>query len=92
MPAIVLRDQEDQDIGFLLVAGGEPISTSGGRNVIFMVLPFLTSSDLADFVQRLKHREFNAQITLIDASNEISFAVNLDISFRASIRQSGTGQ
>ncbi|MDR2014190.1 MAG: hypothetical protein LBP99_01015 [Azoarcus sp.] len=61
MPTMVLRNTENADTGFLLIAGNEALSEGEQqRDVVFMRLPLPFTSPLADFVGEHKHAEFSA--------------------------------
>lgn len=91
MPTIVLRDHENRDQGFLLVAGSEAVFAMDTRDVVLMALPSPTTSPNATFLQRFKHVEFKADFTIGDSGGRISFAVTPELSFLASLDASGTG-
>ena len=74
MPTIVLRDADNNDIGFLMAAGDAPLSEHCQREVIFMALPIPNTSDLANFVRQHKHTEWNAAVRL--NANGFTYAFN----------------
>jgi len=75
MPSVVLRDSENRDAGFILLAGKDPTTKLGQRDVIFMRLPLPNESPLAKFVQQHKNSEFSAYVTADHAGSAISFSV-----------------
>jgi hypothetical protein len=91
MPTIVLRDQEQQDVGFLLLAGDERAATAGDRDLVFMTLPALSTSPIADFLQNFKHVEFRARVVTSELGFQVSFMVTPNVVFHASLATSGDG-
>jgi hypothetical protein len=91
MPTIVLRDQEQQDVGFLLLAGDERAATAGERDLVFMALPALGTSPIADFLQNFKHVEFRARVAASELGFQVSFMVTPNVVFHASLATSGDG-
>jgi len=91
MPTIVLRDEEQRDVGFLLLAGSESVATAGERDVVFMALPTLDSSPIANFLQDFNHVEFRARVVSSELGCQVSFTVAPNIGFHASLTRSGGG-
>lgn len=91
MPAIVLRDNEQHDVGFLLLAGDESLAIAGERDVVFMALPALDVSPIASFFQDFKHVEFLASVAVSELGCKVSFTVAPTIHFHASLSPSGGG-
>jgi hypothetical protein len=83
MPTIVLRDSDNKDAGFLLVAGDQPLAASQSRDVVLMALPIPNESALASFVREHKHIEFQAHTSASGEQLLVSFPVppdsNVDI-------------
>lgn len=91
MPTIVLRDHENQDRGFLLIAGDEAIFASATRDVVLMALPSQFASPITIFLQKFKHVEFRADMNGADSGGRISFAMAPDMTFLAALCASGVG-
>jgi hypothetical protein len=91
MSTIVLRDGESKDVGFLLIAGSEPISAAGTRDVIFMASLLPSPSTLGTFVRDHKHVEFACNVSQSHLGHELSFRVIPGVSFRMHIEGSGAG-
>jgi hypothetical protein len=65
MSTVVLKDEFGEHLGFLLLAGGGPLSDLGSRDCIFSGFPLraeLLACPLSEYVQMRKHIEFLAEI------------------------------
>ena len=90
MPSIVLRDSI-ADVGFLVVAGDDPLSTQGQRDVILMSLPLPNSSELGAFIRQHKHTEFAASVTPSGDSYDLEFSVTHELKVSMHIESDGSG-
>ena len=90
MPSIVLRDSI-ADAGFLLVAGDDPLSTKGQRDVILMSLPLPNNSELAAFIRQHKHTEFTASISSSAGGYDLAFSVTHEQKVSLHIESDGNG-
>ena len=92
MPTLVLRDSGGADVGFMLVAGDDPIETgSPQRDVVLMKLPLPSQSPLAIFIGDHRHTEFKAEITKTSAGTSFSIAVTPSSTIRGTLETSGEG-
>lgn len=92
MPTIVLKDGEGSDVGFLLVAGDEPLpSGPRQRDVVFMRLPLPSSSPLAAFLEGHKHSEFSAHVQQPAEGFSLSFEVAPALKVTVEVTMSGEG-
>lgn len=90
MPSIVLRDST-ADAGFLLVAGEDPLTKEGQREVILMSLPLPNNSELAAFIRQHKHTEFKASITSSAGGCDFAFSVTPELKVSLHIEPDGNG-
>ena len=90
MPSIVLKDSI-ADAGFLVVAGDDPLSKQGQRDVILMSLPLPNSSELAAFIRQHKHTEFTASVTSSADGYDLEFSVTHELKVSLHIESDGSG-
>jgi hypothetical protein len=93
MPTVVLRDSHGADVGFILVAGDEPLITGPSqRDVVLMKVPLLPStSPLAGFIGDHRHAEFSAHVKATPAGASLAFEVASSLSVTAEFTSSGAG-
>ena len=91
MPAVVLRESSGADVGFMLAAGKEPLSTVGSRDVIFMALPFPSESSLARFIKENKNTEFTAEVSRLDSTTLYSFSTFTGLAVNLNLTDDGGG-
>jgi hypothetical protein len=92
MPTIVLRDAEGTDLGFILIAGDEPLSLGPAqRDLVLMKLPFPSASPLSSFLDDYRHAEFSSQVQSSAAGASLSFQVSPNLSVTAEFSSSGVG-
>ena len=90
MPTIVLKDSI-ADAGFLVVAGDDPLSKQGQRDVLLMSLPLPNSSELAVFIRQHKHTEFKACIKSSADGYDFEFSVTHELKVSLHIEPDGSG-
>lgn len=92
MPTVVLRDSHGADVGFVLVAGNEPLSVGPWqRDVVLMRLPLPSTSPLAEFISSYKHTEFSANVKATSAGFSLVFEVAPNLAVVAELTPSGAG-
>jgi hypothetical protein len=91
MPTIVLRDANETDVGYLIAAGAEPLSTLGQREVVLMSLPLPNISELAAFVRRQKNGKFSASVAQRTDGYTFAFQVTRKVQVSLHIGTDGGG-
>jgi hypothetical protein len=91
MPTIVLRDSGETDVGYLVAAGAEPLSTLGQREVALVSLPLPNISELAVFVRRHKNSKFSATVAPRTAGYAFAFQVTRKLQISLHIGADGSG-
>ncbi len=92
MPSFVLRDAEQHDVGFLLLAGKDPFTEVGPRDVVLMNLPMPNESSLAQFVRAHKNSEFSAGVASEAGGYALRFFVEQNVDVTVEIGASGSGK
>jgi hypothetical protein len=91
MPSLVLRDSEQHDAGFLLLAGSNPFTQIGPRDVVLMSLPLPNESALARFLRAHRNSEFAASVASELGGYAIRFAVEQNVQVSATLAANGIG-
>ncbi|HEY8068399.1 MAG TPA: hypothetical protein VIF38_05850 [Burkholderiales bacterium] len=91
MPTIVLRDSGETDVGYLVAAGADPLSTLGQREVVLMSLPLPNISELASFVRRQRNAKFSATVASRTDGYTFAFQVTRKVQVSLHIGADGSG-
>lgn len=95
MPAVVLQDDSGQHLGFLLVAGDEPLQTGQPTRDCVLTGPPKRSEDfehpLVDIIYGELHKERSLSVQLGNASCELALSLAPDSILTLSVPDVGQG-
>lgn len=95
MPTIVLNTGNDELLGFLMIAGNDPVSSGAKkRDCIFTGVPkdpSLLDLPASNFLQMNKNQEFGVALEFDQSVIGLSISINNMLSFQATIAETDDG-